>query len=114
MSQELGADRDQIANQVNRLRELAEKITYARTELNGADAQIAAAVWADDPHSELFRSNFARNMSAGVQILDNARGEALYIAEQLRAALEDVEETDAAMAHEFLTAVNATIETLEA
>ncbi|GAB2512946.1 hypothetical protein GCM10027064_08440 [Microbacterium petrolearium] len=114
MSQELGADRDQIADQVSRLNELAETITFARGELSGADAQLTATVWANDQMSQDFRARFTKNMSAGVQLLSEARAEALYIAEQLRAALEDVEDADAAMAQEFLAAVNATIDTLEA
>ncbi|WP_261166940.1 hypothetical protein [Microbacterium sp. Marseille-Q6965] len=114
MSQEIGADREQIADQVARLHALAETITHARGRLSGADAQLAATVWASDKLSRDFRVQFTKNMSAGVQLLSEARAEALYIAEQLRAALEDVEETDAAMAQEFLAAVNATINTLEA
>lgn len=113
MAGEFSSDRAEVIDgQVKRLEELVEVLENAHSKLSGADDARIATVWSDDPASIGFRQAFSANIASGKNILKSAKEEAAYMANQLLAAVDDIDETDAALAQQLRNALNAAIKNL--
>ncbi|OCG74803.1 hypothetical protein [Microbacterium sediminis] len=113
MAGEFSSDRAEvISGQVKRLEELVGVLETAHERLSGADEGQIGAVWTSDPAAAEFRQAFSNNIASGKSILTAAKVEADYMARQLLAAVDDIDETDAAQAQQLRNALNAAIKNL--